>query len=55
MLELPTVLFGTPAEIVQAMAARREQFGLSYFVVSDRQVAEFAPVVALAADAILPA
>lgn len=55
VLELPTVLFGTPAEIVQAMAARREQFGLSYFVVSDRQVAEFAPVVALAADAILPA
>lgn len=42
-------LFGTPAKIVQAMTARREQLGLSYFVISDRQAAEFAPVVALAA------
>lgn len=46
VLEMPSMLLGTVDEIADALMQRREEFGFSYIVVSDRQMEAFAPVVA---------
>jgi probable F420-dependent oxidoreductase len=46
VLAMPAVLLGSIDGIVEALAARRERYGVSYYVVSDRSRDAFAPVVA---------
>lgn len=43
--ELPTLLFGTPAEMAQRLRERREQFGISYITVLEPYMDAFAPVI----------
>ncbi len=42
---MPAVFIGTVEQIVEEIVARRAQYGFSYYVVSDKQMTEFAPVV----------
>lgn len=42
----PTVLVGTEDEIVETLLARRQAMGFSYWVLHDRDVEAFAPIVA---------
>lgn len=46
VLAMPSVFIGTPEQITDDMHARREQYGFSYYVVSDNRMMEFAPIVA---------
>ncbi|MGH9067311.1 MAG: TIGR03621 family F420-dependent LLM class oxidoreductase [Acidimicrobiales bacterium] len=43
--EVPIVLVGSEAEVTEALHARRERYGLSYWVVHEDAVESFAPVV----------
>lgn len=45
VLAMPSVFIGTLDEIVTSMQERREQYGFSYYIVSDKIMEEFAPVV----------
>lgn len=44
--EIPLVLAGTVDELVDTLTSRRERYGISYWVVPDRAMDDFAPVVA---------
>jgi hypothetical protein len=44
--EMPSVLIGSVEQIVEDLLARRERYGFSYYVISDDQAADLAPVVA---------
>lgn len=44
--QMPSVLIGSLAQIVADIQARREVYGFSYYVVSDHEMATFAPIVA---------
>jgi probable F420-dependent oxidoreductase len=44
--EMPSVLIGSPDQIAEDMLRRREQYGFSYYVVSDTQAELFAPIAA---------
>jgi probable F420-dependent oxidoreductase len=44
--EMPAVFVGSIEQIVEDMQARREQYGFSYYVISDTQMEECAPIVA---------
>ena len=46
VLAMPSVFIGTVDRIAEEMRERREQYGFSYYVVSDEDPAAFAPVVA---------
>jgi probable F420-dependent oxidoreductase len=50
ILEMPSVFIGEVEQIAEEMYARRERYGLSYYVVADRDVEAFAPVVAQLRD-----
>ncbi len=45
-LESGAALVGTEDEIAEQLHRRREEWGLSYVVVGDENVDEFAPIVA---------
>lgn len=45
VLAMPSVFLGPVDRIVDEMQARRDQYGFSYYVVSDRVMDAFAPVV----------
>jgi probable F420-dependent oxidoreductase len=45
ILDMPSIFIGTPDQIVEDLLRRREQYGFSYFVVSDASMEAFAPVV----------
>jgi probable F420-dependent oxidoreductase len=45
-IETPYLLFGTVGQMVEALRARRERWGLSYYVVREPVADAFAPVVA---------
>ncbi|MGH8822938.1 MAG: TIGR03621 family F420-dependent LLM class oxidoreductase [Jiangellaceae bacterium] len=45
VLAMPSVFVGAVDRIVDEMQARREQYGFSYYVISDRVMDAFAPVV----------
>jgi probable F420-dependent oxidoreductase len=45
LLEMPSVLVGSVDRIAEEMQARRDCYGLSYYVVSDRDMERAAPVV----------
>jgi probable F420-dependent oxidoreductase len=45
VLDMPSILIGTPDQIIEDLLSRRERFGFSYFVVSDASMEAFAPVV----------
>jgi hypothetical protein len=40
------VVVGSVDRVIDAMQARRQQFGVSYYVVSDALLEAFAPIVA---------
>ncbi len=44
--EMPSTFIGSLDQIAEDMQARREQYGFSYYVVSDRQMEACAPLVA---------
>ena len=46
VLEMPSIFIGTPDQMVEDLLRRREQYGFSYYVVSDANMEAFAPVVA---------
>ena len=46
VLDMPSILIGSVEEITEKLYALREQHGLSYFVIPDSSIEEFAPVVA---------
>jgi alkanesulfonate monooxygenase SsuD/methylene tetrahydromethanopterin reductase-like flavin-dependent oxidoreductase (luciferase family) len=46
VLEMPSIFIGSVGEIVSEMQSRRERYGISYYVVSDRSVDAVAPIVA---------
>ena len=45
VFEMPSIFAGTLDQIVADMRQRRERYGFSYYVVSDKIMVEFAPVV----------
>lgn len=45
VLDMPSIFIGSPDQIVEDLLKRREQYGFSYFVVSDANMEAFAPVV----------
>lgn len=45
ILAMPTVFIGSVDEIIAEMRERRERYGFSYYVVSDRDMAAVAPIV----------
>ena len=45
VLGMPSVFVGSVDRIVDDMLARRDSYGFSYYVVSDRAMETFAPVV----------
>jgi len=45
VLDMPSIFIGTPDQIVEDLLRRREQYGFSYFVVSDADMEAFAPIV----------
>lgn len=49
ILSMPSLYIGTLDEIAEQMHARRERFGVSYFVVSDANMERVAPLVAAVA------
>ncbi|MGI8971486.1 MAG: TIGR03621 family F420-dependent LLM class oxidoreductase [Dehalococcoidia bacterium] len=46
VLEMPTVFIGSAGQIVEQMEERRERYGLTYHVFSDRDLETAAPIVA---------
>ncbi|HUH07443.1 MAG TPA: hypothetical protein VML96_06510, partial [Egibacteraceae bacterium] len=47
VLNMPSKFVGPPARIVEVMHQRRERYGLSYLVVSDADMEQFAPILQL--------
>ena len=45
VLDMPSIFIGTANQIVEDLLRRHEQYGFSYFVVSDASMEAFAPVV----------
>ena len=46
VLEMPSIFIGPVDQIVDEMQKRRERYGISYYVVSDRSLEMVAPIVA---------
>jgi hypothetical protein len=46
ILQSPYVLLGTVEQIVEDLQMRRERWGFSYYVIFERDLDTFAPVVA---------
>jgi probable F420-dependent oxidoreductase len=46
VFEMPSIFIGSVDQIVDEMQKRRERYGISYFVVSDRSLEMAAPIVA---------
>ena len=46
VLAMPSIFIGSVEQIVEAMLVRRTQYGFSYYVIADRQLDAFGPVVA---------
>ena len=51
VLDMPSAFIGPVERMAELMLARRDEYGFSYYVVSDRAMQEFAPVVAKLAAA----
>jgi probable F420-dependent oxidoreductase len=45
VFDMPSIFIGSPDQIVEDLLRRREQYGFSYFVVSDANMEAFAPIV----------
>jgi hypothetical protein len=45
VLDMPSIFIGSTDEICEVMEARRERFGISYYIVPDRLRETLAPVV----------
>ena len=46
VLEMPSIFIGSVDQIVDQMQVRRERYGISYYVVTDRSMEMVAPIVA---------
>lgn len=51
VLAMPAVLIGTVDQIVETLHARRDQFGITYYVINDADLEAAAPIVARLASA----
>jgi hypothetical protein len=49
VLEMPSQFVGPPEHIAEQMAERRDRYGFSYYLVSDKDLEAFAPVIGLLA------
>jgi probable F420-dependent oxidoreductase len=47
--DMPSQLVGTPEDMAEQVAARRDRYGFTYFLVSDSLMEEFAPVIGVSA------
>lgn len=47
ILDMPSVFIGSVEQIAEQMRARRERFGISYYIVTDEEMSDFAPIVSL--------
>ena len=47
ILDMPSVFIGSVEHIAEQMQARRERFGISYYIVTDEEMKVFAPIVSL--------
>ncbi len=47
ILDMPSVFIGSAEQIAKQMLARRERFGISYYIVTDEEMEAFAPIVRL--------
>ncbi len=45
ILDMPSILIGSVEEIIEKLHALHEQFGLTYFVISNSSIQEFAPII----------
>jgi alkanesulfonate monooxygenase SsuD/methylene tetrahydromethanopterin reductase-like flavin-dependent oxidoreductase (luciferase family) len=45
VFEMPSIFIGSVGQIVDEMQKRRERYGISYYVVSDRSLETVAPIV----------
>jgi probable F420-dependent oxidoreductase len=45
VLAMPSIFIGTPTDIAEDMLARRARYGFTYYVISDRHLEAFAPVL----------
>jgi len=43
--QMPSILIGGAEQVAHDIAERRETYGFSYYIISDRQIEEFAPVL----------
>ena len=50
ILDMPSVFIGSAEQITEQMLARRERFGISYYIVTDEEMEAFAPIVRLLAS-----
>ena len=50
ILDMPSVFIGSAEQIAEQMLARRERFGISYYIVTDEEMEAFAPIVRLLAS-----
>lgn len=46
VLAMPSLLFGSEDEMVDTLMRRRDEYGFSYYIVSDKRADQFAPIVA---------
>lgn len=46
ILQSPYILIGTVEQMVEDLLVRRERWGFSYYVIFERDIDTFAPVVA---------
>jgi probable F420-dependent oxidoreductase len=46
VLAMPSLLFGSEDEMVDTLVRRRDEYGVSYFIVSDQDADQLAPIVA---------
>ncbi|HEX7102604.1 MAG TPA: TIGR03621 family F420-dependent LLM class oxidoreductase [Nitrolancea sp.] len=46
VLAMPSLLFGSEDEMIDTLIRRRDEYGFSYFVVSDKRAEQLAPIVA---------
>ncbi len=46
VLAMPSLLFGSEDEMIDTLVRRRDEYGFSYYIVSDQDVDQLAPIVA---------
>jgi probable F420-dependent oxidoreductase len=45
VLAMPSLLFGSEDDMIDTLVRRRDEYGFSYYIVSDERIDQFAPIV----------